>query len=199
MGVAYHFYGQFLGPQGVDKKTSTLFLLCLGKDEPYKIHTMNTFLTKAILILLLSVAAVPCLAQPRGAVSFNYDANGNRIARFWSFQKDEGVGRSFSGLQEGPTDELATPMLASATDELAGLRLTLYPNPTEGHFSVGVGNAVEGTRLQAVLCTSAGVVVSRKALSGDRIDFDLSGHAAGVYVLRLEAGEETRTWKVIKH
>ena len=90
-------------------------------------------------------------------------------------------------------------MLASATDDLAGLRLSLYPNPTDGHFSVGVGNAIENTRLQAVLYTASGIVVSRKTLSGDRLDFDLSGQAAGVYVLRLEAGGESRTWKVIKH
>ena len=156
---------------------------------------MNTFLTKAIVILFLTVAAVPSLAQQRGTVSFSYDANGNRTARTVSFAKSRGG----SELQGEPTDGLATPMLASATDELAGLRLSLYPNPTDGHFSVGVGNAVENTRLQAVLCTASGTVVSRKALSGDSLDFDLSGHAAGVYVLRLEAGGESRTWKVIKH
>ena len=38
---------------------------------------MKTLLTKAILLLLLAVAAVPCLAQQRGTVSFNYDENGN--------------------------------------------------------------------------------------------------------------------------
>ncbi len=155
---------------------------------------MKTLLTKAILLLLLAVAAVPCLAQQRGTVSFNYDENGNRTARTISFAKSRGG----SDTQGDPNAELATPMLASATDELAGLRLTLYPNPTEGRFSVGVGNAIEGTRLQAVLYTSAGTVVSCQALSGERIDFDLSGHAAGIYVLRIEAGGEARIWKVIK-
>ena len=155
---------------------------------------MKTLLTKAILLLLLAVAAVPCLAQQRGTVSFNYDENGNRTARTISFAKSRGG----SDTQGDPNAELATPMLASATDELAGLRLMLYPNPTDGRFSVGVGNAVEGTRLQAVLYTSAGTVVSCQALSGERIDFDLSGHAAGIYVLRIEAGGEARIWKVIK-
>ena len=154
---------------------------------------MNTFLTKAILILFLTVAAVPCLAQQTGTVSFNYDANGNRIMRFFSFQKTDGTGRGASDLQE------ALPLLASATDEIAGLRLTLFPNPTDGQFAVGIGNTVEGTRFEAVLYTSAGNVISRKTLAGSRTDFDLSGHAAGVYVLRLEAGGESRTWKVIKH
>lgn len=153
---------------------------------------MNTFLTKAILIFLFSVAAVPCLAQQTGTVSFNYDANGNRVLRTLSFQRGDGKGR-------GDTEHTAAPLLASATDTLAGLELSLYPNPTDGRFSVGVGNAAEGTRLEAVLCTPTGAVVSRKTLAGESIDFDLSGHAAGVYVLRIEAGEETRTWKVIKH
>ena len=155
---------------------------------------MKTLLTKAILLLLLAVAAVPCLAQQRGTVSFNYDENGNRTARTISFAKSRGG----SDTQGDPNAELATPMLASATDELAGLRLTLYPNPTEGRFSVGFANAADGTRLDAALYTPSGTLVSRQALSGDRIDFDLSGHAAGVYVLRIEAGGETRTWKVIK-
>ncbi len=90
-------------------------------------------------------------------------------------------------------------MLASATDEVGGMELTLYPNPTEGQFSVGVGNAGEDTRLQAALFTSTGTLISRKELGGNRIDFDLSGHAAGVYLLHIEAGGETRIWKVIKH
>ena len=151
---------------------------------------MKTLLTKAILLLLLAVAAVPCLAQQRGTVSFSYDANGNRISRTLSFQ--ESKGRGTPDLQE------ASPMLASAADELAGLKLTLYPNPTDGQFAVGVANAADGTRLDAALYTSSGTLVSCQALSGDRIDFDLSGHAAGGYVLRIEAGGEARIWKVIK-
>lgn len=177
----------------MDKKTSTLFLLCLGDDKPNKFHTMNTFLTKAILIFLFSVAAVPCLAQQTGTVSFNYDANGNRVLRTLSFQRGDGKGR-------GDTKHIANaPLLASATDTLAGLEVALYPNPTDGQFSVGVGNAAEGTRLEAVLCTPTGTIISRKTLAGESIDFDLSGHAAGVYVLRIEAAGQKRIWKVIKH
>ena len=154
---------------------------------------MKTFFTKAILILLLAAAAVPCLAQQNGTVSFSYDANGNRIARTLLFQRGDGKGR-------GDTEHTAAaPLLATATDTLAGLELALYPNPTDGQFSVGVGNAVEGTRLEAVLCTPAGAVISRKTLAGESIGFDLSGHAAGVYLLRIEDGSETRIWKVIKH
>ncbi len=151
---------------------------------------MKTFISKAILTLLLAAAAVPCLAQQDGTVSFSYDANGNRIARTFSFQSGDGQGRGGSA---------AAPLLASATDTLSGLELALYPNPTDGQFSVGVGNADGGTRLEAVLYAPTGAVVSRKTLSGESIGFDLSGHAAGVYVLRIEVAGQTRIWKVIKH
>ena len=156
---------------------------------------MKTPLTKAIFTLLLAVAAAPCFAQQSGTVLFSYDANGNRTMRTFSFQK----GRCGSDNQEDPTVSQAELMSATATDELAGYELTFYPNPTDGHFSVGADNAGNGTLLQAALYTSKGTLLSRKTLTGDRIDFDLSGHAAGVYLLRLEAGDESRTWKVIKH
>lgn len=152
---------------------------------------MRKTLTKAFLILLLTVAAVPSLAQQNGAVGFSYDANGNRIARIFSFQDGNG-GR-------GGEDYAATPMLATATDTLASVVLTLFPNPTDGHFSVGVDNADGGVRMGAVLYAPTGVIVSSKTLDGSRTDFDLSGHAAGVYVLRIEAVGETRIWKVVKH
>ncbi len=157
---------------------------------------MKTPLTKAILTLLLAVAAVSCLAQQTGTATFNYDANGNRILRSVSFSPS-GKNGNIAGDASETAGEAS--WLASATDELVGMELSLYPNPTEGHFSVGVGNAGEATRLQAALYTSTGTLVSRKELGGDRIDFDLSGHAAGVYLLRIEAGGETRIWKVIKH
>ena len=146
-----------------------------------------------VIITTLLLLSVTGIAQDH--VSFGYDANGNRTTTVLSFKKS----RSGSSLLEETSAEFSTPMLATATDELAGLKLTLYPNPTEGYFSVGVDNADDGIRLQAVLYTSTGTVVCRKALAEGHIDFDLSGNAAGVYLLHIEAGGETRIWKVIKH
>ena len=40
---------------------------------------METHLTKAILVLLMAIAAVPSLAQQTSTVSFIYDADGNPI------------------------------------------------------------------------------------------------------------------------
>ncbi|MBQ8959087.1 MAG: T9SS type A sorting domain-containing protein [Bacteroidales bacterium] len=143
----------------------------------------------------MTAAAVPCLAQQIGAVEFIYDANGNRTARTLSFQKTRGSYDS----QEGLPAELCAPIQATSIEVLTGFALTLYPNPTEGHFSVGVSNIVEGARLQATLYTPAGTVISRKSLSGNSIDFDLSGYATGLYLLRFEAGNEVLVWTIIKY
>ncbi len=155
---------------------------------------MKTLLTKAILLLLLAVAAVPCLAQQRGTVSFNYDENGNRTARTISFVKSRGG----SDTQGDPNAELATPMLASATDELAGLRLTLYPNPTEGRFSVGIAGMESGEHVRATVTTVTGEVLYDKIIAEQSTEFDLDGHPAGIYLLRLAVRSESQVWKVIK-
>lgn len=146
-----------------------------------------------LLITTLLLFSVTGFTQ--GLISFGYDANGNRTATVLSSKKSQGE----SNQKEETASELATPTPATATHELAGLKLTLYPNPTKGHFSISVDNADDGTHLQAVLYTSTGTVVSRKTLADCCLDFNLSGNAAGVYLLHIEAGGETRIWKVIKH
>ena len=150
----------------------------------YKFHTMNnTFITKAILILFLTVAAVPCLAQQRGTVSFNYDANGNRILR----QIEIGGGRG----------EAATATIG-AMESHEPLEVTLYPNPTEGRFSVGVASAESSERVRATVTTVTGEVLCDKTVADQTTEFDLTGQPAGIYLLRLTVRGESQVWKVIK-
>ena len=150
----------------------------------YKFHTMNnTFITKAILILFLTVAAVPCLAQQRGTVSFNYDANGNRILR----QIEIGGGRG----------EAATATIG-AMESHEPIEVALYPNPTEGRFSVGIANAESGERVRATVTTVTGEVLCDKTVADQTTEFDLTSQPAGIYLLRLTVRGESQVWKVIK-
>ena len=148
-----------------------------------KFHTMNTFITKAILIFLISVAAVPCLAQQTGTVSFSYDANGNRILR----QIEIGGGRG----------EAATATMG-AMESHEPIEVALYPNPTEGRFSVGIAGAESGERIRATVTTMTGEVLYDKTIAGQTTDFDLTSQPAGIYLLRLTVRGESQVWKVIK-
>ena len=146
---------------------------------------MKRFYFYAITLMALAAifAAVPCLAQQTGTVSFNYDANGNRIMR----QIEIGGGRS----------EAATATIG-AMESHEPIEVALYPNPTEGRFSVGIANAESGERVRATVTTMTGEVLYDKTIAGQTTDFDLTSQPAGIYLLRLTVRGESQVWKVIK-
>lgn len=146
---------------------------------------MKRFYFYAITLMALAAifAAMPCLAQQTGTVSFNYDANGNRIMR----QIEIGGGRG----------EAATATIA-AMESHEPIEVALYPNPTEGRFSVGIANAESGVRIRATVTTMTGEVLYDKTIAGQTTDFDLTSQPAGIYLLRLTVRGESQVWKVIK-
>lgn len=145
---------------------------------------MRTFMTKAIIIILLAVAAMPCLAQQNDMVSFSYDANGNRILRQIELG---GEGKGAKG------DEIS-----SYFDSFESMSVKLYPNPTEGKFSIEIDGTGESGLLHATLSTTTGEVISEKVISGQKTDFDLTQKPVGVYLLRLSMKGESHVWKVIR-
>ena len=86
---------------------------------------------------------------------------------------------------------------ASLSDSFAGVEATLFPNPTEGGFFVLLGGELPGDAT-ATLCAIDGTVLEKRVVSSVTEEFDLSRRPAGIYLLRLSAGHETRVWKVIK-
>ena len=138
----------------------------------------------AFLIALVSAWPI-CHAQQTHSVAFSYDVNGNRITKEISFGKQERNG------------EKSEEFLSSATDFFETMEVSLYPNPTNDKFFVEIkGDTSE--KAEATLTHISGAVLEKRILTDSRELFDLSGHAAGVYLLRLEVGKETHIWKVIK-
>lgn len=129
-------------------------------------------------------------------VRFGYDDCGNRTSRSIEFSKADGDGgRDNGGNGTFGADE---QWRASLRDSFAGAETLLFPNPTEGGFVLsfaGGGTPLDAT---AMLCTADGKVIERRTVTGATEEFDLSGRAPGIYLLRLTSGRETRTWKVVK-
>ena len=125
-------------------------------------------------------------------VRFTYDACGNRTGRTIEFSRmDEGGGKG----NEGPAKP--EEWFAELHDNLIGGEASLFPNPTDGVFTLALtGDIAAGAK--ASLLTLTGEVLSEQTLTGTSIEFDLNGHPSGVYLLRLTTDRETRTWKVIK-
>ncbi|MDO5314887.1 MAG: T9SS type A sorting domain-containing protein [bacterium] len=123
-------------------------------------------------------------------VTYEYDDCGNRIERTIGFKKVEENGRSLS------TDD-GKGWLAKVEENFGSSSISLYPNPTDGKFSLAFAEEVPPF-LQAVLCTAEGSVIESRQVKNPTEEFDLTGRSAGIYVLRLTSGKETRTWKIIK-
>lgn len=143
-----------------------------------------------ILLTLMGVIWVDIGMSQNATVTFEYDDCGNRIERILMFQKVENSGRS-------TMVEDDEEWLARVEENFEGHSMSLYPNPTSGKFLLVLGEGISSA-IQAVLCTSGGVVIETRQVNNHVEEFDLSERSAGVYVLRLTSGQKTKTWKIIK-
>ena len=90
--------------------------------------------------------------------------------------------------------------LATAPNALAA-EARVYPNPARGRFTLLLPPVAGATKATATLCNALGQVVNTRTLAltagGATADYATSGLAAGVYALRLQAGAQTATIRVV--
>jgi hypothetical protein len=94
-----------------------------------------------------------------------------------------------------PQAPLATVTALTATD------VTVYPNPAHASFTVALPGVAGASTVQAELLNALGQVVRRQAAAlptaGTALTMATADLAAGVYVLRLQAGAATLTKRVV--
>lgn len=73
--------------------------------------------------------------------------------------------------------------------------ISLYPNPTDGHFIVDFGGNVGEKHLS--IYTASGELVETGVFSGETADFNFSGWMKGVYVIRIVSDNEVFTERLI--
>ena len=138
-----------------------------------------------ITILLLSAAA----GMRAQSVTYAYDNAGNRTARTVSTAK-------------APQAPEEMQSLTSLPELLAKSDFTLYPNPTDGIFTVITGDIPQNLEGEACLYDMSGRLLEKQAIhssdSHQKWDFNLSHQTAGVYILHLRLGESSLTWPIIK-
>lgn len=144
---------------------------------------------RVFLTLMGMVWATVSFAQ-NPTVTYYYDDCGNRFERTLGFKKVEENGRSLA------TND-GKGWLAKVEENFGSSPISLYPNPTDGKFSLAFSEEVP-LSIQAVLCTAEGSVIESRQVKNPTEEFDLTGKSAGIYVLRLTSGKETQTWKIIK-
>jgi hypothetical protein len=76
--------------------------------------------------------------------------------------------------------------------------LSLYPNPSEGHFRLDLPSSLDGTTDMRVLDLQGRVLVQRGAIQaeGPTMVLDLSGFPSGTYIVMLNSERSVYTGKV---
>ena len=89
----------------------------------------------------------------------------------------------------------------AATASLSAAEVAVYPNPAHERFTVWVPEVAAAASVQAELLNALGQTVRRQTVAqsaaGTTLTLETTGLATGVYVLRLQAGSNTLTKRVV--
>ncbi len=135
---------------------------------------------KTIFLFLLLLSC--CIASAQ--VVFGYDAAGNRISRTITLTRSALVTK--------------TDSVKPATEMLGDIQVKIYPNPTQGRLSVQVMGLPEGVTGTLGIFTLQGQLLLRGEASSSPTELDISGQPVGTYILKIDAGGKSTTWKIIK-
>jgi hypothetical protein len=134
-------------------------------------------------------------------ITYGYDEAGNRINRKIVYLK------SSKSLKSAQTDTTANPQTDTAakekeapgpvTDKAGDMQIDVYPNPTKDELQVKITGAKTNTCRVTVVDMDGKTIYQNKdfGLSGA---IDLSHQAKGMYIMRIEVGEEVSEWKVVR-
>ena len=136
-----------------------------------------------VISLFISVFSVNAYAD---RVVYSYDASGNRIQS----QKQIRLRDAENG-----SDQDTIPLRES----LSSHRITIYPNPTKGQFSVEITGSAIPDNSSISIYSLQGSVIYQDDEPDILNEIDLSSQPNGIYMLRITIGSETSTWKIIKN
>ena len=136
-----------------------------------------------VISLFTSVFSVNAYAD---RVVYSYDASGNRIQS----QKQIRLRDAENG-----SDQDTIPLRES----LSSHRITIYPNPTKGQFSVEITGSAIPDNSSISIYNLQGSVIYQNDEPDILNEIDLSSQPNGIYMLRITIDSETSTWKIIKN
>ena len=136
------------------------------------------------LILLSLFICICTLAVYADRVQYSYDAAGNRTESHLVPVRGNGKGQANDTLPRH--------------DKLAHYSITIYPNPTDGKFSVEITGTETLENGSITLFNMQGAIVYSNTDPDATNDIDLTQSPDGRYLLVIRLEGETSIWKVIK-
>jgi hypothetical protein len=86
---------------------------------------------------------------------------------------------------------------SSVNDLLSSSSLSVYPNPSYGHLNIDL-KAYDGETVEMMMYTLNGKQIVKRNITSANTTLDIVDLAAGMYVIRLESGDEAITHKFVK-
>jgi uncharacterized protein YcfL len=142
--------------------------------------------TIQLILFFTALLLVSCDANAQNKVSYGYDDAGNRISRI--IVMEEPV------LSAAETEGEATVY----SEVLAKLQIKIYPNPTQGLLRIEIDNLPPNVSARIALYQLSGKLVTLQQNVTHSTEMNITGQPAGIYLLKIIAGEEQTEWKIIK-
>jgi hypothetical protein len=155
---------------------------------------------KILLILIASMAASVLWSQTQ--VAFTYDAAGNRTLREVILlpPPHDGNDSLLKTEQLSGADEVVQEQQETTHTLMIGEthRISIYPNPNGGRFTVEVAGMTRQTMATVLLTNLSGSVIVEKPLTQHSTSIDISASPAGTYLLTIVINGHKESWKIVK-
>lgn len=141
------------------------------------------FMNSKTIFLWFSFLSCSLGLCAQNKIGFSYDESGNRVKR---------------EIVMTPSLNKAKSQSASYFDMVSDRQVEISPNPTEGQLRVEILNGDSSMDGEAIVYSSSGAKVATCPISNRASDLDISSCANGIYILRVNIGDSSTSWKIIK-
>jgi hypothetical protein len=123
-------------------------------------------------------------------IKFAYDAAGNRISRTLHYVSNAPA--------RSPENTAETEEQEFHSEVINKIEIRIFPNPTQGMLKVEIDNLPSEVLANIALYDFSGRLIEAKPEVDFSAEFNLTSQPAGIYIMRIIAGEERTSWKIIK-
>lgn len=139
-----------------------------------------------ILLLWICLLFVTISTHADGIINYSYDASGNRVHA-----------EHVINLRQAETD--STGKVKPMFHDLTSHRITVYPNPTDGNFSVEIGTPETIEQASITIYSMTGTIIYHDDEPAAVNEIDITSSPDGMYMLIIRVDGESSTWKIIKN
>jgi hypothetical protein len=133
-------------------------------------------------------------------INFEYDAAGNCIIKYKTVVMASAPPRSNAPANSASdtTENSQSVENQNLEDMIGAIKITILPNPTKGILQINFENKASELAVNYTVMEINGRYLTGGKSADNPLILDLSGFAAGTYLLRIAVNGKTETYKIIK-